>query len=265
MSLIDYIETLQSNGKYSFSENEVLEALQCSRISLINSVKRLKKKNKIVVPKPTFFVIVPVEYREWGIVPANWFIDDLMQYLGRSYYVGLLSAAAQYGAAHQAPQQFQVVVETPLRVINQKGLTIKFFTNDQAALIPTNKIPTQTGYMRVSSPEATALDLIKFYSKVGYFNHIATLLLELKNEIKPKLLVTVFQNAKYEWPILQRLGYLLSLESVGGQSIVVEIRNLIMEHKPKLTPLAPYKNHTNCSINEQFRIYINEEIEVDEI
>lgn len=34
MSLIDYIETLQSNRKYSFSENEVLEALQCSRKTL---------------------------------------------------------------------------------------------------------------------------------------------------------------------------------------------------------------------------------------
>src|SRR5947207_5045428 len=116
MSLTDYIEKLQADGKYSFSENEALEALNCSRISLIHAIQRLKKKNKIAVPKPNFFVIVPVEYREWGIVPANWFIDNLMQHLGRSnYYVALLSAAAQYGAAHQAPQQFQVIVEKPLR------------------------------------------------------------------------------------------------------------------------------------------------------
>ena len=30
---------------------------------------------------------------EPGSPPASWFIDDLLEYLGQSYYVGLLSAA----------------------------------------------------------------------------------------------------------------------------------------------------------------------------
>lgn len=265
MTLNDYIEKLQANGQYSFSQEEALEALKCSRISLIHAIQRLKRKNKIAVPKPNFFVIVPLEYKEWGIVPANWFIDHLMKFLGRNYYVGLLSAAAQYGAAHQAPQQFQVLVEKPLRMIRNKGLTIKFLTSDQLPLIPTNKIQTPTGYMTVSSPEATVLDLLKYYSKVGYLNHIATILAELKSSLKPDILISVFQKSHYEWPILQRLGYLLSLENIYEKSIIVPIQNIIETHKPKLTPLAPYKEHRNCLIDNRFRIYINEEIEVDDI
>lgn len=265
MTLGKYIEKLQSHGKYHFSKAEALEELQCSEISLIHAVHRLKKKKKIAVPKPNFFVIVPVEYKAWGVVPANWFIDSLMNFLGRSYYVGLLSAAALYGAAHQAPQQFQVVVTKPLRTIKEKRVVIKFLKNDQLPLIPTRKVQTQTGYMNVSSPEATALDLIKYYSKVGYFSHIATVLAELKEQLKPDLLVSVFQNAHYEWPILQRLGYLLSLEAVGGQDIIEPIRKLIVEHKPKLTSLAPYKGLKDAPINEHFRVYVNEDIEVDDV
>jgi hypothetical protein len=49
----------------------------------------------------------PLEYREAGGPPASWFIDDLMRFLGQPYYVGLLSAAAIHGAAHQQPMVFQ--------------------------------------------------------------------------------------------------------------------------------------------------------------
>lgn len=265
MTLCEYIEKLQSQGRYCFSKAEALKELKCTEIALIHAVHRLKKKNKIAAPKPNFFVIVPVEYKAWGITPANWFIDSLMNFLGRNYYIGLLSAAALYGAAHQAPQQFQVVIDKPLRSIKEKRLIINFFKNDQLPFIPTRKVQTQTGYMNVSSPEATALDLIKYYSKVGYFSHIATVLAELKDELKSDLLVSVFQNAHYEWPIIQRLGYLLSLETVGGRDIIEPIQKLIEEHKPKLTPLAPYNGLRDVPINEHFRVYVNENIEVDDV
>ena len=42
-------------------------------------------------------------------------IDDLMRFHHVPYYVGLLSAAALHGAAHQQPQEFQVVSGAVLR------------------------------------------------------------------------------------------------------------------------------------------------------
>ena len=35
----------------------------------------------------------------------------MMAHLHRGYYVALLTAAAMHGAAHQAPQSFQVITE----------------------------------------------------------------------------------------------------------------------------------------------------------
>jgi len=45
-----------------------------------------------------------VEYRVAGAPPASWYIDDFMKAVGTPYYVGVLTAAALHGAAHQAPQ-----------------------------------------------------------------------------------------------------------------------------------------------------------------
>ena len=41
----------------------------------------------------------------------EWYIDSLMRHEKRSYYVGLLTAAAAHGAAHQAGMEFQVVTD----------------------------------------------------------------------------------------------------------------------------------------------------------
>jgi len=51
-----------------------------------------------------------------------------MAYLEQPYYVGLLGAASLHGAAHQQPQQFQVVTTTPQREVRKKGLAIRFFS-----------------------------------------------------------------------------------------------------------------------------------------
>jgi predicted transcriptional regulator of viral defense system len=66
-----------------------------------------------------FYVIVPLEYASSGILPPEWFIDELMKFLRQPYYVGLLSAAAIHGAAHQQPQEFHVVIPEALRSIKE--------------------------------------------------------------------------------------------------------------------------------------------------
>ena len=74
-----------------------------------------------------FYVIVSPEYGFKGVVPPTEYIDQLMKYLGREYYVGLLNAAAFQGAAYQQPQIFSVIVNTDnLRGKVKKGVKINF-------------------------------------------------------------------------------------------------------------------------------------------
>lgn len=43
-----------------------------------------------------------------GSVPVTYYIDQLMDYRGKSYYICMLSAAELLDAAHQRPQQFWI-------------------------------------------------------------------------------------------------------------------------------------------------------------
>jgi len=93
-----------------------------------------------------------------GILPASLFIDDLMAYIQKPYYVGLLSAAALHGSSHQQPQEYFVVTQKPShRTIHAKGVTINFCIK---SLLPSTGIvekKTDTGFITISGPELTAL------------------------------------------------------------------------------------------------------------
>ncbi|HAK94450.1 MAG TPA: hypothetical protein DCM87_05480, partial [Planctomycetes bacterium] len=108
-----WVEKLQSEGRYTFARQEAQVKTGRGFVAAQSALRRLKRQGRIVSPKRGFYVVVPPEYRAAGSPPASWFIDDLMRHIGQPYYVGLLSAAAIHGAAHQQPMVFQVVTGKP--------------------------------------------------------------------------------------------------------------------------------------------------------
>lgn len=262
-SLSTYIENLQSQGRYSFTKTEASEVLGCKEEAFERAVSRLTRKKRLLTIKPGFYIIVPIEYKVWGNLPPEWFIKDLMAYLKLPYYVGLLTAAAVYGAAHQQPQQYQVMTSIALRRIYKRRLNIVFLKNQYIQKIPTIERQTQTGHILVSTPEATALDLVRFYKRAGYLSNVATVLSELKEHLKPEVLIKNSKEIAYEWPVIQRLGYLLSREEVGGEELAKPLAEWIAEEQPRFVPLAPYNKYNEYNRDERWKIFINEIIEVD--
>ncbi|MDD3494530.1 MAG: type IV toxin-antitoxin system AbiEi family antitoxin, partial [Dysgonamonadaceae bacterium] len=102
--LDSFIDEQRANGKYSFTTENLHDQLDVSENALKKSLQRLKRQGDIVMIRRGFYVIVPPEYKAKGIIPTGLYINDLMKFLNRDYYVGLLNAAAYYGAAHQQPQ-----------------------------------------------------------------------------------------------------------------------------------------------------------------
>ena len=93
------------------------------------ALHRLVAKSRIISPWRNFYVIMPVEYLLKGIIPPVFYMDQLMSYLGKKYYVSLLNAASFYGASHQRVQTFSVMVEQPsLRNTSKNGTPILFFS-----------------------------------------------------------------------------------------------------------------------------------------
>jgi len=75
---------------------------------------------------------------------------------------------------------------------------------------PTLSLKTETGSMAVSTPEATALDLVRYVKACGGLGNVATVLAELSERIDPAQL---FEAAQIdgERAVAQRLGYLLDV------------------------------------------------------
>ena len=90
----DFVNELRSNGRYAFSLQEVRNRFHQSDEAIKKALQRLKKKKEIAMVRNEFYVIVTPEYRSNGTLPPILFISELMKFLEKDYYVGLLNAAA---------------------------------------------------------------------------------------------------------------------------------------------------------------------------
>ena len=140
------------------------------------------------------------------MVPAEWFIDDLMRHLGHRYYVALLSAATYHGASHQAPQVFQVMSDA--RVLDRAigRVRLSFYTSTHAVGTPTVIVSVHTGSIPVSSREATVADLIREPRASGGISNVATILAEI-GELDGSALATL--AARHGRALARRTGWLV--------------------------------------------------------
>lgn len=258
--LSDLVDSHQARGQYVLTREQALGALGVSDEALKKAVQRLVVKGRIAVPRRGFFVIVPVEYRQSGAPPPSWFIDDLMNFLGQPYYVGLLSAAALHGAAHQQPQEFQVVTNKQLRSVVAGRARIRIFRKLRFERTPTMEMKTETGAMRVSTPEATALDLLRYLERVGHLSHVATVLAELLEKIEPDRLAQV-ARIESELPTAQRLGHLL--EQVGAGKSASSLAAWIEECRPRFVALRSDRSVRRGKKDTRWRVIANEKVEAE--
>ena len=258
--LSDFVNRLQSSGRYSFHREEAFSVLGVSEIALQAAARRLAAKGRIATPRRGFYVIVPVEYRQAGAPPPSWFIDDLMKFHRHPYYVGLLSAAALHGAAHQQPQEFQVVTDTTLRPTTVGRTRIRFLLKWHLAQTPTTDLKTETGTMKVSTPEATALDLVRYMGSAGHLGNVATVLSELAERINPDRLVEAARG-EVELSVVQRLGFLLDHFASAG--VAASLAKWLVTKRPRPVPLRPERKPKVTAKDPRWQVLVNGRVEVD--
>ncbi len=266
MSLAEWINQCLSRGKSAFSSKEVRKAFPAdSEAALTLKLTRLTRKGKILSVHQGYYIIISPQYAAKGILPPVLFIDGLMRFLERPYYVGLLNAAAFYGAAHQQPQEYYVFTNEPaLRAARKKNIKINYVSKKKIPAQLLEKRKTETGYLTVSSPELTAADLLQFDKRIGGLNRAATVLYELAEAIRPEKLNEDFLR---QIPVatIQRLGYLL--EKVVQQP---ELAGHLLEQSRKATmrffriPLRSSYPTKGFSTDEKWKVVINTQIEIDQ-
>jgi len=257
--LAAFVDDLQARGRYCFSRADAARAEERSDVALEAGLRRLKRRGRIASPRRGFYVIVPVEYREAGCPPASWFIHDLMRFLEQPYYVGLLSAAAIHDAAHQQPMVFQVITDRPTRPARVGRVRIEFHMSRNVASTPAVEVQTETGSMRVSTPEATAFDLVRFAPAAGHLSHVATVLAELAEKLNPIALAQSANSAAV--PNAQRLGYLLDVLEQHGLS--EQLAAWLRGRRHRSVLLAPGEAQGEARPDPHWRIIPNVSVEAD--
>lgn len=207
-------------------------------------------------PARGLWIPIPSRYRSWGVIPAEDFVDVMMRFLGRRYYVGWLSAAAIYGTTHHGVQVFQVAVDRQLADRDIGRVRLRFITRSHLSSFPLvhREVPTD---LRHSGPALTALDLADAPKLGGGLSNAATVIHGLIEQIgnhELEVLAPLFPISA-----VRRLGYLVSVLKpeyrLDGLAGLVSARQLT-----RPTPLDP----TGASVgplDPRWSVVINAKLE----
>jgi predicted transcriptional regulator of viral defense system len=119
--------------------------------------------------------------------------------------------------------------------------------------VPTQSFNTPRGTLLVSSPEATALDLVGYIQHAGGLNQAATVLSELAERIDPEKLAEAARTVPVGWA--QRLGYLL--EHLGFDAKIPALKGYVRKHAKQSTVLLPTAPRKRSRRNKGWKLYVN--------
>jgi predicted transcriptional regulator of viral defense system len=258
-NLKNYLDRLMQGGRYVFTSQDAVKALGGSRDAVKLALNRLRRKGEIASPTRGFYVIVPPEYRALGCLPADQFIPALMEKARMPYYAGLLSAAQYLGAAHHRPQEFQVMLAKPRRPIVCGKVRVVFHVRKRIADVPVQQINTPRGTMAVSTPAATAFDLIGYEARIGGLDAVATVLVELAEKLEPEKLAALAPTVPLPWA--QRLGYLL--ERIDEAPRARLLKDYVRAHVRDSAALLPSAHADNHKRDRDWRLIVNADVDAE--
>jgi len=238
-----FIETKLSAGRVAFSLDNLTAETGLSPIAAKNQLLRLGDLVARVSRPQSFFLIVTPEHRAFGAPPVAWWLDDYLGWLRHPYYLALQSAAGAYGSEPQAIQVAQVMTDKPRREIGVGRLRIRFFVKRGIERTPTRPLSGAFAPLRVSTPEATVFDLIRYAPRIGGIGSA----IETLTPLLPLVRVGEFDRvlrAEDEPAIAQRLGYIFEK---AGEARLAEVIRRWLPSRLALVPLASSRTNPTTS------------------
>lgn len=252
-----WIDHLEIAGRYTFTTEQAHAEIQDELESLERALRRLREDRRVVSPESGFHVVVPLRWSKVGAPPPDWYIQEWMDWAGLPYRVGLRSAAALYGAAPQAPQDFQVLVPAERPRVKIGGSWIAFIAAEIRG--EPRRVNTETGTMNVSTPEQTALELVEHAPLMGGIDAAASVLVELGEELDPVLLAMVAQG--WPSPTVQRLGWVL--EQLGHRTCAEALAAVVEEKANGVVWLRSEAPVSQAPTEPGWRLVVEYPLELD--
>lgn len=267
MTIREWIRDREINGFPTLSVDDVrLTFPDYSEQVIKNELFRLSSQGILYSAYKGFYVIIPPQYAAKRMVPPIYYIDQLMAYLNKPYYISLLNAAEILGAAHQRPQKFSVMTVFPKSSVSssKNNSLIWGYRKDIPSDFLLSK-NSETGVIYYSNAELTAVDIIQYEQYIGGLSRASTVLEELAEKID-------FHGASknlFDYTSIatvQRLGYILEVileQEEIADVLYAELRSYVKRFR--YVPLSTYKPDDNVKKNTRWKVNINSIIETDEI
>lgn len=181
-----------------------------------------------------------------------------MEILGEKYHAGLLTAAQYHGVAPQQPQVFQVIVSKNRPDVICGKIRVNFIARKQLGGVPIMNLNTARGTIRVSTIEATALELVGYPNHCGGMDNVASIVAGLAEKMDVAVLQKIAKDSPLSW--VQRLGFLLD-EYANVET--AELRKFIERKAKALVPLVPGKPIRGAIRNKKWKLLVNAKLEPD--
>jgi predicted transcriptional regulator of viral defense system len=136
---------------------------------------------------------------------------------------------------------------------------VEFVARMEIARVPTVPFGTPRGPIRVSSVEATALDLIGYPTHAGGLDNAATLLAELGERLDATLIAKVAKSAPVSWS--QRLGHVLDV--TGHEDKTAPLAAFVRKNAGDVVALVPSGSTRSASRSTKWKLDVNAELDVD--
>lgn len=219
------LSAMQSRSRYFFQPDEfaMLTGRAQGSTSSKSALSRLSEKGQIVSVsrQPAGWLIVPPEYAHYGAPPVDWWLHDCVTLFEPHYYVALLSAAKHWGSSHYALQETQVMLQAPRRPLKAGKTTVVFFTKTEVTKTPVAEVSMKVARLRVSTREATLLDLVRYQTKIGGIEAIARIALDFNKAMTGGGLFAAL-DAMNNTSCAQRLGFIFDILGLQIHANVVE-------------------------------------------
>lgn len=268
MTIREWINDRSIHGKSYFSVEDIRVAFpNIVENSMRRELSRLVAGRVIISVYRGFYVIVPPQYAVDLKVPAYFYIDQLMSYIGKPYYLSLLTAGVLWGAAHQRPQRTSVMTIPPRARTSTSRNDDLLWT--YRSYIPEEFLKrknSETGTILYSNAELTSIDLVQFEHLIGGLSRAATILSELVENTNYSNAATSGLFSLTTIPTIQRLGFVLDeiLEEAEQADMMY---NQLIQYAPNYTYqfLSRRSPHKKDNCNKRWKIFVNTFIEPDDI
>jgi predicted transcriptional regulator of viral defense system len=249
-----------SHGWDALTTSEVAELLGVPAGQVRVRLRAPSRRGEWISPAKGLWVPVPSQHRGQGGPPAIEYIAAWMRHLEARYYVGWLSAAAIHGAAHHAPQVFQVACSKTVADRRIGRSRVEFYRRSFVTLVPVVPRRVAAGDVPVSSRETTALDVTAEPDRAAGIDNAANVIIELAENDGLDIARLAETSRLYPAAAARRVGWILAQHS--DVTDLDRLRAVATDRSPTPSLLSPHHPRRG-RIDPNWNICLNTDLEPD--